>query len=85
MTAGSSRLMNRLLIPLVVLAAILTLYSTASLLTGFESDFEVSAVAAVLALGCVIWIQWRADERAWREAADSDPLDRPLKYDRRRL
>lgn len=58
--------MTRLQIALVLVAAIATIYATASFLTGFDADFEVATVTAVLALGAVIWVQYVADERERR-------------------
>ena len=48
---------------LLVVAALATLYATASFLTGFDGDFEVSALAAILCLGFVVWLDYREAER----------------------
>lgn len=49
--------MIRLQGPLIAVAAILTLYATASFMTGFNADFEVSAGLAALCVVAAIAIE----------------------------
>jgi len=46
--------MNKLATLLIIAAALLTLYATASFLTGFDTDFQNSALLAALCLVCVV-------------------------------
>ena len=53
---------------LLLLAAISTIYATASFLTGFDADFTVSALLAALCLGGVFSLDYReAERRRYRE------------------
>lgn len=53
---------------LLLTALALTIYATASLITHFDADFKVSAIAAVLTLGAVVALEER-DIRRRREIA----------------
>lgn len=44
-------------------AGIATLYATASFFAGFDGDFTIAAITAVLALGCVFICDHLAHER----------------------
>jgi hypothetical protein len=58
--------MTHLVSLLVTAAALLTLYATASFLTGFDADFKTSALLAILCLGSVIALEHREHERRRR-------------------
>ncbi len=62
-----------------LIAAVATLYATASLLTGFDADFTVAALIAVLSLAVVILIE---DARHMRELRRRERAATWLRRDR---
>jgi hypothetical protein len=51
----------------LIIAAVATMYATASFLTGFDGDFTVSAIVAFVALGAVFAIEHIECERIAQE------------------